>query len=60
MKQGIVAFTIAVERIEAKFKLSQNRPAADRERVLQAMAAGDGRARELADLMQRLAPTGPG
>ena len=40
MKGGIVAFAIAVERLEAKFKLSQNRPADDRARVLQAMRAG--------------------
>jgi transcriptional regulator len=56
MKQGIVAFTIAVERVDAKFKLSQNRPPLDRERVLRAMQAGDSRSRELADWMQRLVP----
>jgi transcriptional regulator len=33
-----VGIEIAVERLEAKFKLSQNRSAADRARVLQAMA----------------------
>jgi transcriptional regulator len=54
MKQGIVAFTISVERIDAKFKLSQNRPQDDRERVRQAMQAGGDRGRELADWMQRL------
>jgi transcriptional regulator len=48
MKSGIVAFTIAIERIEAKFKLSQNRPEADRARVLEAMQAGGDKGRALA------------
>jgi transcriptional regulator len=48
MKGGIVAFTIAVERIDAKFKLSQNRPEADRAQVLQAMQAGNDKERLLA------------
>jgi transcriptional regulator len=56
MKQGIVAFAIDVERIDAKFKLSQNRPQVDRERVLGAMQSGTMRDRELADWMQRLVP----
>jgi transcriptional regulator len=48
MKSGIVAFTIAIERIESKFKLSQNRPEADRARVLEAMQAGGDKGRALA------------
>jgi transcriptional regulator len=48
MKGGIVAFTIAIERIEAKFKLSQNRPEADRARVLEAMQAGGDKGQALA------------
>ncbi len=48
MKGGIVAFTIAIERIEAKFKLSQNRPEADRARVLEAMQAGGDKGLALA------------
>jgi transcriptional regulator len=48
MKGVIVAFAIAVERLEAKFKLSQNRPVDDRARVLQAMRAGDDKERALA------------
>lgn len=48
MKGGIVAFSIAVERIEAKFKLSQNRPEPDRARVLQAMQVGNDSERMLA------------
>ena len=59
MIRGIVAFEIPVSRIEAKFKLSQNRPPADRKRVIAALAESadplDGavaalmRAREPAD-----------
>lgn len=56
MKQGIVAFDIVVEQLDAKFKLSQNRSAADRSGVLAALAGGDTRAREVADWMQRLVP----
>ena len=52
MLQGIVAFRIVVSRIEAKFKLSQNRPADDRARVANALAASDdGGRRQLAELM---------
>jgi len=54
MKRGIVGVSIDVERLEGKFKLSQNRPAQDRRRVHAEMnAAGDG-ARLLADWMRRL------
>jgi transcriptional regulator len=35
---GIVGFEIPIARIDAKFKLSQNRPAADREGVLAAIS----------------------
>jgi len=56
MKKGIVAFALQVERIDAKFKLSQNRAPAERERVRRAMAAGGAGARELAEWMQRLQP----
>jgi transcriptional regulator len=55
MKRGIVALEIVVERVEAKFKLSQNRPAEDRARVNAAMAAGDARAQALAAWSARLA-----
>ena len=48
MKGGIVAFAIAVERLDAKFKLSQNRPADDRARVLQAMQDGGDKEQALA------------
>jgi len=48
MKNGIVAFEIAIERVNAKFKLSQNRPQSDRTRVLQAMATGNEKEQALA------------
>jgi len=54
MKRGIVGFEIAVERIDGKFKLSQNRAAADRARVLAAMAAGTTGEQAMADWMRRL------
>jgi len=39
MLKGIVGFEIAVARLEGKFKLSQNRPAADRPRIIAALEA---------------------
>jgi transcriptional regulator len=41
MLNGIVGFEIAVSRLEGKFKLSQNRPAADRPRIIAALEARD-------------------
>jgi transcriptional regulator len=37
MLSNIVGFEIAVERLEAKFKLSQNRPRADQSRIIQSL-----------------------
>ena len=37
MLKGIVGIEIAVSRLEGKFKLSQNRPAADRPRIITAL-----------------------
>src|SRR5438270_12608878 len=37
MLKGIVGIEIAVNRLEGKFKLSQNRPAADRPRIITAL-----------------------
>ena len=37
MVGAIVAFEIGIERIDAKFKLSQNKDAADRRRVASAL-----------------------
>jgi transcriptional regulator len=42
MLNGIVGFDITVERLEGKFKLSQNRPPADRPRIIAALEAQDG------------------
>lgn len=61
MLKGIVGFELAVERLEGKFKLSQNRNARDRTNVVEALRAspapGD---RALAELMAvREAATAP-
>jgi transcriptional regulator len=40
MVKGIIGLDIAVSRLEGKFKLSQNRPAADRPRVIAALEQG--------------------
>ena len=37
----IVGFEIAVDRLEAKFKLSQNRPRADQARIIQSLESSD-------------------
>jgi transcriptional regulator len=53
MLKGIVGFEITVTRLEGKFKLSQNRPAADRPRIIAALeAADDAEARAVARLMR--------
>jgi transcriptional regulator len=52
--QEIVGLTITIERLEGKFKLSQNRSVADRARVREALAAGG--AREIAELMEANEP----
>jgi transcriptional regulator len=54
MKGAIVGLRIAVERLEGKFKLSQNRPAQDRANVAAAMEAGGEGERALAAWMRRL------
>ncbi|MBV9521829.1 MAG: FMN-binding negative transcriptional regulator [Alphaproteobacteria bacterium] len=52
MVRGIIGFSIAVSRIEGKFKLSQNRGAADRRRVVAALREeADPSATEVAELM---------
>ncbi|MBK9243980.1 MAG: FMN-binding negative transcriptional regulator [Burkholderiales bacterium] len=57
-KSAIVGFEIAVDRIDAKFKLSQNRPPADRANVLAAMQDADPARRALARWMRELAIAG--
>jgi transcriptional regulator len=54
MKAGIVAFTITVERVDAKFKLSQNRPPDDFARALEAMESGSDKGLMLAHWMRRV------
>ena len=41
MLNGIVGFEVRVSRLEGKFKLSQNRPAADRPRIIAALERRD-------------------
>jgi transcriptional regulator len=53
MLAGIMGFRIPIERIEGKFKLSQNRSETERRTVREAHAAGDGDQRELAKWMAR-------
>ena len=53
MLKGIVGLELAVTRLEGKFKLSQNRPAADRPRIVAALEQRDDPdSRAVADLMR--------
>jgi transcriptional regulator len=53
MMNGIVGFEIAISRLEGKFKLSQNRPAGDRPRIIAALEArDDGDSHGVARLMR--------
>jgi transcriptional regulator len=53
MLTGIVGVEIAVSRLEGKFKLSQNRPAADRPRIIAALEGReDAESRAVAELMR--------
>ncbi|MGF1607994.1 MAG: FMN-binding negative transcriptional regulator [Kiloniellales bacterium] len=55
MLRGIVAFEIPIERLEAKAKLSQNKDAATRAKVVAALEAEGGEnASEVAAAMRRL------
>jgi transcriptional regulator len=57
MLRGIVGVEIEVGRLEGKFKLSQNRPAADRPRIIAALERrDDAESRDLAALMRRREP----
>ena len=52
MQKGIVAFEIPIDRLEGKFKLSQNRQAVDREGARRSLAgSGDPAAMAVAALM---------
>ena len=55
MLGGIVGFEIAVDRLEGKFKLSQNRPAGDRPRIIAALERrADPESAAVADLMRKM------
>ena len=57
MLKGIIGLDIAVSRLEGKYKLSQNRPAADRPRVIAALEAqSDADALAVARLMREREP----
>jgi transcriptional regulator len=53
MAKAIVGIEIAVDRLEGKWKVSQNRPAADQESVIAGLEAlGTHPGREMADVMR--------
>jgi transcriptional regulator len=54
MLAAIVGLRIVPTRVEAKFKLSQNRPAGDRARILAAQRDGNETERDMAEWMARL------
>ena len=59
MLNGIVGVEIRVTRLEGKFKLSQNRPAADRPRIIAALERRDDPdSRAVARLMREREPFG--
>jgi len=59
MLNGIVGLEIAIARLEGKFKLSQNRPAADRPRIIAALERReDADSRAVAQLMRQREPSG--
>jgi transcriptional regulator len=57
MLAGIIGFDIAVTRLEGKYKLSQNRPAADRPRIIAALEhSANADAKAVARLMRGREP----
>jgi transcriptional regulator len=54
MLGGIVGIEIPIARIQAKWKLSQNRAQVDFDGVLSGMAAGSESDRRLAELMRQV------
>ncbi len=48
---GVRAFEVLVDRIDGRFKLSQNRGEEDRQAVITALSGGDEAQRQVADLM---------
>jgi transcriptional regulator len=53
MLRGIVGFELRITRLTGKFKLSQNRPAGDAQRVAQALERGSEVDRAVAQLMRK-------
>ncbi len=51
MLRGIVGFAVPISRLEGKWKMSQNRPAADRAGVVDGLHAEQRP--EMADLIRR-------
>ncbi len=59
MLDGIVAFEMPIDRVEGKFKLSQNRSPADREGAIKGLrATGDPESLEVARLMAEILADG--
>jgi transcriptional regulator len=57
---AVVAFTIEVKRLQARFKLSQDRLLSERARIIAALeSTGDGEALETAQLMRVHTPPAP-
>jgi transcriptional regulator len=55
--QQIVAFRIPIERLEGKWKLNQNRPAEQRQRVIEVLSRHeDDNSQEISRLMRELPP----
>jgi len=52
MRKAVVGLEIEILRLEGKFKLSQNRPAADRRHVIAALDKGGEGARAIAAMMR--------
>ncbi|NQV83791.1 MAG: FMN-binding negative transcriptional regulator [Rhodospirillales bacterium] len=56
--KGIVAFELPIDRVQGKFKLSQNRKLEDRRGAIQGLLdSGDAEAAEVAQLMTGILPT---
>ena len=53
MLRAVVGIEVEVLRLEGKFKLSQNRPVADRQAVASALQGGDAQAQGLAHAMRQ-------
>jgi transcriptional regulator len=52
MRGRIAGFAIAIESLEGKWKLSQNRSAEDRQRVIEFLERGDPSSRDVATMMR--------